>query len=232
MMTRSFKMLPTLAVLSVVVALACGNQANADNLYVGSPAGPSFTITYNLGTGGGNVTESGSGGDFQNSTLNGVALPYLYCTDLVHNITIPADYNNSTVATDGTQNGGTVNNASEIAYLLAANAATAQTDASHGDFTLMGNLQAAIWTVEYGSKLVSLSYTAGSAQGTTDLINAIPANTSGYSAVWLTPQISGKSNVVYQGLVTLASPEPSSFAIAGVGGLGLLVFMINARKIA
>ena len=42
------------------------------------------------------------GGSIQTSYLNGVALPWVYCIDIPDNVGVPADYDNSRVAKDGT----------------------------------------------------------------------------------------------------------------------------------
>jgi hypothetical protein len=235
MATRSFKMLPALAALSVVVALACGNRAYADTLYVGSPPGPQFTITYNnsLFGGTGTTTETGSGGNFQNSTLNGAALPWVYCTDIRNDITVPGTYDSTTVSTNGSQTGqpgGTVHNSDQVAWLLLNNANAALTNT-----TLEANLQAAIWYEEYGTSNITLTFTVGSYAGAQALIAAIPGSVSGYTSqvLWLSPDSSGANGLppgIYQGLVT-AVPEPSSLAVAGLGGLAMLMFL-RRRKIA
>lgn len=224
MMIRSFKMLPALAALSLVVGLACGNRAYADDLEVGSPPGPVFGISL------GSINENGSGGNFQGSTLNGASLPWVYCTDLIHDVSSPGSYPDTTVTYNGSQNGGTVTNAGEVAALLVANANNALTNV-----TLEANLQAAIWYEIYNngsttSGPLTLTFSQGSAAGAAALIAALPSNTSGYvsQVAWLSP--GNGTSTIFQGLVT-STPEPSSFAIAGIGGLGLLTFM-RRRKIA
>jgi PEP-CTERM motif len=224
-----FKLLPAVAALSLIAGLACGNRACANDVFVGAPPGPQFTITINFGSG--DITETGIGGNFQNSKLDGVPTPWLYCTDLMFNVVTNTDYPHTLVTNTGFQNGAFVNNADQVAYLVLTYANAALTNKN-----LESNLQAAIWSVVYGSEIKSISYDSGfgSASGTATLVSDAQAHavTGDIAKIaWLSPHVV-PGDGPFQGLVTDGSvPEPSSVVMAGLGFLGLLLYL-RRRNIA
>jgi hypothetical protein len=136
---------------------AGANWAAADTLNVGGPA--TFTYAINLQ---GYGSESGGAGSFQNVTLNGQSLPFMYCVDLNHNINY-LNYTNTSVnrnayindadaskvspvyaLTDGV---GHLSNAGAIEWLITNVAPGVVNDPN----AVMG-LQLAIWQLEYGNK--------------------------------------------------------------------------------
>lgn len=223
------KMLTTIAALALVASLAFASQARADTLVLGNTAGPSITTS---------IKGTVQGGNIPNSTLDGSSVPWVYCVDLNHTITIPGTYNATTTTTNGVVNGavvgGSLTVANEIAYLLIKYGV-----ADIG--TLEGALQAAIWTLEYGAGTV----TAISSEGTLTQMNnyvseAQGANTTGDAGfvTWLTPGSTSSPGTVYQGLVTITNeqlqtvtvPEPSTLAIAGLGALAFIGYGLRRRK--
>jgi hypothetical protein len=164
----------------------------ADSLYVGTNYN---SIPLNIGPeGGGSITVS---------TLNGVALPWVYCVDLYETVTVGVDYNNTTVTSNGmvTENdlppgtsSGVVNNAGAVAWLLDHYATPAI-----GDTTAQVALQAAIWHEVYG--VVALNPSSGSITDYNSYLAALGSNTAPLSDVrWFSPAITG-SGTVYQALV-------------------------------
>jgi hypothetical protein len=140
--------------------------AGADTLIVGGPA----TFTYNISlTGYG--SESGGAGNFQNVTLNGKTLPFMYCVDITHNINY-STYTNTSVNTQAyisdadlskgyqvyamTDGYGHLTNAGAIEWLIAnvAPGVTGNQDATMG-------LQLAIWQLEYGKNFSFTGATPG-----------------------------------------------------------------------
>ena len=191
------------------------SQARADDLYVGTPDGPTIWIS------GSSVgTIYGAAGDFQNSTLNGNALPWLYCVDVLHTVSPPGHFPSASVSSTGVVNGSTVNNANEIAYVLLHYGS---------NLSNQGAVQAAIWKLEYGG---SINYISG--DGTLSDASTYVSAAQSYSGPSLVSQLDWltlTSNCQTQGLVadppSVAVPEPSTLAIAGLAGLGMLLY---ARK--
>jgi hypothetical protein len=200
--------------LTVFAALACGSRAYADNLVLGGNYVP---VSINLD--GADNTSVG-GGPVSPSSLNGRTLPYVYCVDLFHDVSVPGTYN-ALVTNTGVANGNYIHNANEIAFLLKTYGAGATTRDQQAA------LQAAIWSVEYdGTGASPFNHVVTLASGETPGAMAYYATymTSIGSAsvsnfLWLTP--GGASDFGIQGLITANTPEPSTLAIAGLSALGL-----------
>jgi len=235
-LTYCRKLLAAMAALALVASLAFSSQARADTLTLGGTAGPQITLS---ATSPYDPSQTVQGGNVPNSTLasNGAGyLPWVYCVDLQHNITIPGTYDLTTTTTtgivNGAQVGGSTTVSDQVAYLLVNYGSSAITSTE-------GALQAAIWTLEYGAGTVS----SISTDGTIAQMNAYVADAQAHYTVgeradvtWLTPNKTGGSPP-YQGLVTITNlqiqsivPEPSTLAIAGLGALGFLGYGWKLRK--
>ena len=185
--------LVTLVTVALAIVLGSG-MALADDLYVGGNYNNIPLTTGNEG--GGSITVS---------TLNGAALPWLYCVDLYITISVPGDYNNTTTTSNGYVHGALVNNAGQVAWLL-DHYATADIGNTTGQIAL----QAAIWHAIFG---VALDPSSGSITDYNAYLAALGSNTDPLSNVkWFSPGISG-NNTEYQGLV---GPVPD-------GGVTLLL---------
>ena len=236
MTTRSFKLLPALAVLGFAACLAFSSPSRADDLVLGSPGAP--YIQLGIGPDKGDYVQ---GGNIPNSTLNTTtSLPWVYCVDIYDGVNVPGTYNTTTLTHTGFVNGalvgGSTQTADEISYLLLK---YGKADVG----TLEGALQAAVWTLEYGAGTVTdiATENGNSASGHhLDLMNSYVTEAqnayAGGSAVgdrtlltWMSPD-SSLAPGTYQGLVTLVTPEPSSMAIAVLGVLGMLMYL-RRRKI-
>jgi len=225
------KMLTTIAALALVASLPFSSQARADTFHVGPSGGPSITLS---STAPYDANQTVQGGNIAGSTLNSNSLPWVFCVDLAHTISPNGNYNNALATANGQVNGalvgGSLTVANQIAYLLINYG-----QSSLG--TLEGALQGAIWTLEYGTGVVSSIGSEGSiAQMTTWVNQALLANTTGDAALvtWLTPD---QTNNNVQGLVTITNlqiqaivPEPSTFAIAGLGALAFIGYGLRRRK--
>jgi hypothetical protein len=195
-----------------IVVLGSG-MALADDLSLGGSYNGGIIITGGyLGTG----TASEGGGSIGPSTLNGKALPWVYCVDLPDTVNVPADYPNTVVthngmiagsqtnSTDGgiagyTSNGAlaTVSDAVQVAWLAHTFAAGASGyDAEVG-------LQLAIWHEIYGVTPGAGNSVGAVADYNTD-INALIAAGNLHNYVgdfaWLSPN--GNDPNVMQGLLT------------------------------
>jgi hypothetical protein len=245
-LTNRCKLLASMAVLALVASLAVSSQTRADTLVVGSSAGPSITLTsfspYDAG-------ETVNGGNMPGSTLNSgsgaVTLPWVFCVDLQHNVTLNGTYNATTTTTtgivNGAQVGGSTTVSDEIAYLVIKYGAGAVGNASGKE----GALQGAIWTLEYqaqagGNPIVSAIQSGFGtiAQMNSYVSEAQSANTTGDRTLvtWMSPGTSPGSGL-HQGLITATPlqiqsivPEPSTLAIAGLGALGFLGYGWKRRK--
>jgi len=234
-------------VLGLLASLACENRARADNdLNLGGNFNSTPFYTFNGGIPGG-------GGPISPSTLNGVALPYVYCIDIPDNVYVPVDYKHSKVTNNGTAivgsgnpqyNGGGLAltpNAGYIASLLSQYALAANIGTPAQTTILQDGLQAAIWSEIYG---LSTSPSSGFyvAPGTAvyiqmekDLGTASNATNLISSFYWLSPGDGGST--IYQALVTanvggatLTAPEPSTFAIAGLGAMAFVAYGLRRRE--
>jgi hypothetical protein len=221
--------------LAVAIALAASlgflTQARADNLVIGGSAGPTINVT---GTVSGNPfidTRNERGGNLPGSTLNGSALPWLFCVDLTHNVALSGTYGATTTTNTGSVNGAVVGGsdmvADQIAYLLLTYASSAIGTSQEGE------LQAAIWKLEYGAGFTINSVSGGSVANALALVTEAQGATTTddrTKLLWLSPKQTG-SAVVHQGLVTVVPvPEPASMAIAGIAGLGMLFYARKRRS--
>ncbi len=161
------------------------------------------------------------------SFLDGTALPFLYCVDVLNDIYIPTPNSHSTatgystnVTFDGKVHGNYVNHATQVAWLLDRYASEVLNDK-----TKSAALQAAIWEVIYGGQ-----FTLNNAQNSTvyTLYNGYFSSAAGQSTsienyAWLSP-IDNSNGHRMQGLVTRV-PEPGStlllaLALSGLCGFG------------
>lgn len=172
-----------------------------------------------------NVTQNEGGGSIEPSTLNGSPLSWVYCVDLFRNISVPGTWNTAGVTTTGDVNGSPVNNAGQVAWLLANYGTAGQSDQAKA-------LQAAIWHVIFngaGGHTVALDVSAPAAV-TSDynaMLSLLGSNTGNVgNYLWLTP---GGSDHTFQGLVTTTPvPEPTTMI---AGALLLLPFGASAMRI-
>ena len=163
MQIKKFSLWSAVAALGLVASLACENRAHAQVTYGNDLelGGNYNTFAWSLNTGTFSAASEG-GGSINTSYLNGVQLPWVYCVDIPDNVSVPADYDNTRVSTDGTAEfgannpwvgtpgltlvGGSATIVGEITYLLDTYATNAI-----GNVTSEEELQAAIWQVIYGS---------------------------------------------------------------------------------
>jgi hypothetical protein len=193
----------------MLAGLFCVSAAYADTLVLGATF-PSFNYSYeningHSGTGGGS-------GSIDPSTLNGIALPWVFCTQIEVNILVPKEYA-TTVNNTGAPLSADV--ASDVAFLLQSYAKTGMVTDE------MTALQAAIWTVIYGDKFHLGTNTAGfNANYATYMLNIGDGNAAAFT--WLSP------NDGSQDLVTKV-PEPSLIMLLGLGlgAVGLLAKKIG-----
>jgi hypothetical protein len=190
-------------ILGVAIALCMfvgAGTASADVLNFGNSY-TAISISYN------GVTSAVGGGSFNDSKLNGVALPFIYCVDLDHHISLGATYSSATVTNNG---GGLTNEAAvKVAWLLT-------NYGNVSDSTHMGALQAAIWKVIYGDKFELLTVSMQGIYGdylaavntayTSNLISAdLVANFA-----WIDPGAGIQKQVT-------KVPEPSLILLLGIG---------------
>jgi hypothetical protein len=241
------------AVLGLLASLACANRAQADVLTVG---GTYNTFGWTLTEGGNVIAQNEGGGSINVSVLNGNNLPWLYCIDIPDNISPNATYNNTLVTTTGqaiygAQNpwpgvpgltfaggdSGTI--ASEIAWVLANNAIAGNTPAQQEA------IQAAIWSLIYGQAsspsangyYITDPGVRAAVFGSGGILASGPGTSSPSGFLWLSPgKTTDPPGTIYQALVTVGistrsiTPEPSSFAIAGLGALAFLGYGLRRRK--
>jgi len=223
--------------VTVAVAIVFGSgMALADNLNLGGNYNGGIIITGGYLGGG---TDNVGGGSIGPSSLNGIALPWVYCVDIPDTVGVPADYPNAVVtnngmiagsltnSTDGgitgyTSNGAlaTVNNAVDVAWL----AHTFANGASGYDAEV--GLQLAIWTEIYG-----VTPGAGNSSGAITDYNADLAALAAAGGslpnyvgdfAWLSPN--GNNPNVMQGLLTQVPDGGMTLmllggALVGVGTL-------------
>src|SRR5262245_32682662 len=139
------------------------------------------------------------------SFLDGTALPFLYCVDVLNDIYIPTPNSHSTptgystaVTFDGKVHGYDVTNATQVAWLLNRYASEVANDKIKS-----AALQAAIWGVMYGGK-----FTLNNPQNTsvyklyTDYFSsAAGQSTPVENYAWLSPKDNSNGHLM-QGLVT------------------------------
>ncbi len=239
------------AALGLLASLVGATWARANDLDLGSNYNSGSFYTWD-------GSSPGGGGPISTSYLNGVTLPYVYCVDIPDNVYVPDDYNQTTVTTNGTVVVGPGNpeynsaqpgsleavpNAGVIAWLLT----TSYSSTSPSLTTVeQDGLQAAIWTAIYGYGTSSSGFYVTDpsvfAQMQTDLNNTgsntvtlANAGTAPVSDIyWMSP--GNGSGTVYQALVTanvggatITTPEPSTFAIAGLGAMAFIAFGLRRR---
>lgn len=161
-----------------------------------------------------------------------------YCVNLTNPIGV-GSYNTTTVSNDGAVFGETIQNNTQISWLLTNyGEAAATVDQQNG-------LQAAIWRTEYGSNFQIDGVDNATAGNTADMMSyysSCMAAVVGQSApvsnlLWISPASSTTTPAVhYQGLIGVraaanvsAAPEPGSIALTGVGVVGM-VGMITRHK--
>jgi len=184
---------------AVCMLLLIGEGAQADILDLGGSF--SYPI-YSIVNGG---ATSFGGGSVDPSYLEGNALQYVYCIDIDHLVYVPGSYEQTAVNNAANIHGSPVNNAGEVAWLLATYGAPGQGYVAQA-------LQAAIWTVINGYDVYHLD-TTNSPANVTALYNTMLENVVGHTGLisdffWISPG-HNDSNVVYQGLVAY-SPVPIS----------------------
>jgi len=202
------------SLLALVLAVVLGSGvALADDLMLGGSYNGGIIITGGyLGVG----TSTEGGGSIGPSSLNGKALPWVYCVDIPDTVYVPGEYPNTIVTNNGmiagsaannawgglqgyTSDGAlaTVNNAVAVAWLAHTFAAGAS------GYDAQVGLQAAIWNQIYGVTLTS-GNTAGAITAYNADLAALAAAGNLHNYVgqfaWLSPN--GNSSNVYQGLLT------------------------------
>ena len=233
------------AVLSLLASLTGEKQAVADDLNLGGSFNSGGFYTFN-------GSSPGGGGSIGPSSLNGVALPWVYCIDVPDNVYVSTDYQHTTVSTNGTAKYGTpaenpwstgglvsVPQAQGVANLVGTFANQANVGTPAQQAVLQDGLQAAIWATIYGygtaTKGLFVTDSSVLAQMNYDLAHEQHFAIS--SVYWLSP--GDGSSTIYQALVTanngsshdaISSPEPSTLVIAGVSALGFLGYSWKRRK--
>jgi hypothetical protein len=190
---------------------------------------------------------SEGGGPISPSSLDSIALAWVYCVDIPDQVNVPGNYTDTTVTNDGTvvdtlapkaTNGsGLLNNAGEVAYLLdqyAAGATTADAQIA---------LQAAIWAVVYdgiGTGATGLNtgyYIANPGADSTAILGDYSTYTTGIGSdsvsnvLWFSPSVDGVTfDQALVGNNNGAVPEPASILLLGTLLLGVLHLL--KRKLA
>ena len=205
-----------------LLSMLAGSAVQAQTLSLGS-----HIVNMNFTKDGGVTIVNEGGGSINSSTLNGVALPFVYCVDINHNITVPGTYTPTPITTNGTVFGSAVNNAGQVAWLLDHYAAGATTD------DLQGGLQAAIWHTIYGANY----YIVAGGNSTSNMIadyntdiTGLGSNTDPVSNIkWLSPSDSNGTH--YQALATKTNvPEPGVVALAAGMLISGSVFTVRRRR--
>jgi hypothetical protein len=170
-----------------------------------------------------NVAKTVGGGSIEPSSLDGIALEYVYCLDLFTYVYVPGVYNDTDVNNAGMIYGNPLNNAGEVAWLLANYGTSGQGDEAKA-------LQAAIWNVIFGYDVYHLD-AANNNSNVVNLYNTMLTAVVGQTGpisdfFWMTP---GKNSncTEYQGLVGFRPVPipPTAYLIAS----GLIPF-IRLRK--
>lgn len=180
-----------------------GATLRADSLVL---TGNYNSIPFSTGTVG--------GGSLAGATLNGVALPWLYCVQLTIDVNVPNTYPNTIVDYTGViHNSGTQpdsGSAGKIAWLLSNYADGANTNQQIA-------LQAAIWNVEGFGSLQTNNATLN------DLYNSMLENVGSGDVsqyAWLTPGNAQDSHQ-FQGLVTRVPDGGMTLMLLGSALVGL-----------
>ncbi|QEH37650.1 hypothetical protein OJF2_62410 [Aquisphaera giovannonii] len=226
-------------------ASACAGQVD---LYVGGSYTGQDVLNYTY-----KGSYDGGGGSIDVSSINGVAVPFLYCVDIPDSVNVSADYRNTLVTSDArvwlgsdTSNIGTIENAGSVAYLLAKYGAEASAYAqSHGGSRAAeGGLQAAIWQVIYGKDFAIDPSCAAYSFYSTYYADVTGGNSDPSSwkqaglghVLWLSPSndpsisLDHAPDRVYQALITAAVPEPASLVAGCTGALALAGFGLLRRR--
>ncbi len=239
MRIKKFSLCSAVAVLSLVASLTCENRVHAqvtETLVLGSGYNSNFGYTLN-------GSSYGGGGPIGPSSLGGASLAYVYCIDIPDEVGVGTSYTANTVTTNGkavygnkaagnTWANGTslvnVPNALAVANLLASFAGGANTA------LLQDGLQAAIWAAIYdgGSSTNTGPFVVNDSSVLTQMqydLTHVGNGASVSSFVWLSPN--GVNNTpIDQALVGYIVPEPSTFAIAALGGAGFIFYGLRRRK--
>jgi hypothetical protein len=161
------------------------------------------------------------GGSLAGATLNGVALPWVYCVQLTVDVLVPRTYSDTIVDNSGkiynSQLGvhPTLGQADRIAYLLTKYANGADTEHQIA-------LQAAIWNAENFGYLTNLATTNELSYYNTMTNDTGTGDHSQYR--WMTPGINGNNQ--YQGLVTAVPDGGVTLMLLG----GALVGLATLRR--
>jgi Ca2+-binding RTX toxin-like protein len=197
-------------IVLAVIALLPVTPASADSLIIGSSTNR-VSITYD------GTDYSVGGGSFDVSTLDGTALPWMYCVDLDHYMSLSTTYPNTLVRHDGVVNGVAVDNAAKVAWLLDTYASQAA-----GDNKKEAALQGLIWKAIYGSSFTFSSANSSYAQYVAWLPTTFGSgDVAKYS--WLTPDSRcnpATGSNCKQGQVTY-EPVPDAAATAMLLGAAL-----------
>jgi hypothetical protein len=229
MLNGSIGRISTIAAI-LVASYATGRDASADSvLSLTGLTGSSFYVTTTI-PGGFSTHDRVRGGNMLGS-LDGVALPAIYCVDLTRTIGVPST-TATTVAHDGTIFGSVTPNAGAISWLLLNLAPAAITGEAQAA------LQAAIWRTEYGTHFQLDGADNGTGGNSASLISLYQAdlvllgsNTASPAGVyWLSPT-DRTERVHYQGLIGApAVPEPSSILLVSLGGLGMATLQYRRKS--
>ena len=215
MRNSGFKVWTAVAVLGLLASLACENRARADDLYLGGTYNSfDWQLTQTVGSGTTIIAQNEGGGSISPSTLNGVALPWVYCIDIPDNVGVPADYNTTAARFNGmaayssgnlwpgtpglTYAGGSAPIAGQIAYILDNFANAANVGKTSQVVKLQQEaVQAAIWTLIYNNNPLTptISFTVTDSTVATaagNILTAAAGQTASLSSVvWLSPNGNG-----------------------------------------
>jgi hypothetical protein len=205
-------------VFAAVALLSIGGRAGASHVLdtgSGYQTGPLYVTVLGHNGDSSFLNSSGSIGQPPNfASIDGIALPYMYCVEIFTDIGVQGTYGVD-LSTTGIVHGALVPNAGEIAWLIDNFAASATTqDQQEG-------LQAAIWQQVYGAAFSVDPVNTGAgiyANYQADIL-ALGSNTAPVSdLLWISPYNGDGSPA--QGQVTSFGtrvPEPSTIALLGLG---------------
>ncbi len=219
MMKTSHRSRAGLKALGLLLGLACAGTAEAGSILKISGYNAADPVSFSYDSG--KTFASYGSGSVTPATLNGQALPFMYCVQYLVDVAVPGTYN-TVVTQDGTINGTMLTNAAEVSWLVTNLAPTAITaDQQAG-------LQAAIWYEVSGGGVGGFRIGKNSGNINADYLADLaklgissPDTSNGYTSTLAAPI----SNLLYltpfnangtaaQGQVTLA-PEPSTVVMAG-----------------